>query len=181
MSRNATSCEIGTTAFKCGKKFIQQAGTQHAKHMAPLQRVGGVEMETKPKILCVDDRPENLRVRALLLEQFGCEAITASDGSTAFQVLLAQSIDLMVIDYHLANGETGEEIAREVKRRWPGIPMIMLTGDSRLPASAVESVDEVFIKGAGSPAMLLDLIEKLLPQAKLKPRRPMLIPDPRSH
>jgi CheY-like chemotaxis protein len=30
-------------------------------------------MSKKPKILCVDDQLENLGVRAMLLEQFGCE------------------------------------------------------------------------------------------------------------
>ena len=113
----------------------------------------------------------------MLLEQFGCEAITAPDGATALQLLVSQSIDLLVIDYHLACGETGEEIAREVRQRWPQVPMIMLTGDSKLPESAIASVDEVLIKGA-NPRTLLDAIEKLLPAGKLKPRRKMLIPPP---
>jgi CheY-like chemotaxis protein len=130
-----------------------------------------------PRILCVDDRAENLRVRAIMLEQFGCEAITAPDGAAALQLLASQSIDLMLIDYHLADGETGEEIAREVRQRWPKVPMIMLTGDSKLPDSAIAAVDEVIIKGT-NPRILLDTIEKLLPEGKLKPRREMLIPEP---
>lgn len=112
-----------------------------------------------------------------MLEQFGCEAITAPDGAAALQLLASQSIDLMLIDYHLADGETGEEIAREVRQRWPKVPMIMLTGDSKLPDSAIAAVDEVIIKGT-NPRILLDTIEKLLPEGKLKPRREMLIPEP---
>lgn len=113
-----------------------------------------------------------------MLEQFGCEACTAPDGSAAFQVLAQKRVDLMVIDYHLANGETGEDLAREVTRRWPDLPLIMLTGDSKLPESAIESVDEVLIKGTAGPGRLLDTIQKFLPRAKLKPRRAMLIAEP---
>jgi hypothetical protein len=56
----------------------------------------------------------------------------------------------------------------------PDIPLIMLTGDVRLPQSACECVDEVLIKGTSDPGALLDLVEKLTPGAALRPRRRIL-------
>jgi CheY-like chemotaxis protein len=135
-------------------------------------------MSKKPTILCVDDQASNLTIRAMLLEQFGCAPLTAVDHRSALQVLSNNHIDLAVIDYHLALGETGEDIARDLRVLCPDLPMIMLTGDSKLPQSAIEAVDEVLIKGASSPRALLDLIEKLLPAAELRPRHVMLVPEP---
>ncbi len=135
-------------------------------------------MSKKPRILCVDDRAENLSIRTMLLEQFGCETLKAGDCQAALRTLTEVGADLLVIDYHLAGDETGESLARDVRVLYPRIPLIMLTGDTSLPDSASESVDAVLIKGAGNPAALLDLIEKLLPDASLRPRRPMLVQDP---
>ncbi|MGE5112373.1 MAG: response regulator [Acidobacteriaceae bacterium] len=134
-------------------------------------------MASKPKVLCIDDQPENVRIRAMLLEQFGCEVTTVADHQGTLQAVSSHPFDLLVIDYHLAHGETGEEIARDIRVIRPELPLIMLTGDTKLPDSASESVDAVLIKGASDPRALLDLVEKLVPGAKLRPRRPPTKPS----
>lgn len=131
-------------------------------------------MPKRPKILCVDDQVENLRVRAMLLEQFGCDVVQVQDYRGALREVTDDSIDLVVIDYHLAGGETGDTIARDVRVMHPTLPLVMLTGDTRLPVRASECVDAVLVKGASNPRALLDLIEKLVPGAELRPRRDML-------
>jgi len=103
----------------------------------------------------------------MMLEQFGCIAVTATDHRSALQLTTETTVDLAVIDYHLAR-ETGEEIARDLRVMFPRLPLIMLTGDCKLPQSAVESVDAVFIKGISDPRALLDLIRVLLPEAGLR-------------
>ena len=134
-------------------------------------------MAKKPKILCVDDQVENLRVRAMLLEQFGCEVVQVQDHQSALRKVSEAGIDLIVIDYHLAQGATGDEIARDVRVMRPELPLVMLTGDSKLPDSASQCVDAVLIKGASNPRALLELIERLIPGTQLKPRHdPILNP-----
>ncbi len=107
----------------------------------------------------------------MLLEQFGCEVVQAQDRQSALREVEENGIDLVVIDYHLAEGETGEAIAREVRRMRPEIPLIMLTGDSKLPDSVAHCVDAVLIKGSTNPRDLLDLIENLIPGTQLRPRQ----------
>jgi CheY-like chemotaxis protein len=126
-------------------------------------------LSSKPTILCVDDQAGNLRIRAMMLELFGFIALTATDHRSALQAASQTTVDLVVIDYHLAQGETGEEIARDLRVMFPKIPLIMLTGDYKLPQRAVESVDAVLIKGMSDPRALVDLIQKLLSSA----RRPL--------
>lgn len=137
-------------------------------------------MVRKPTVLCVDDRIENLRIRIMLLEQFGCKAIAVADHQSALRAVSAGQVDLLLIDYHLANGETGEDVARDVRVLRPEIPLVMLTGDPKLPQSAAESVDAVLFKGMMNPGEMLDLIEKLVPNAELRPRRSKQNSDPES-
>ena len=130
-------------------------------------------MSSKPTILCVDDQPSNLQIRAIMLEQFGCSVVTAADHQSALHAISENSVDLVIMDYHLSNGETGEEVACDIRVMCPRMPIIMLTGDSRLPKSVCDIVDEVIIKAASNPSALFDVIEKLLPDVELRPRRPM--------
>lgn len=114
----------------------------------------------------------------MMLEQFGCDTIAVLDHQSALRAVAENTVDLMLIDYHLAGGETGEQVARDVRVIRPQIPLIMLTGDSSVPPSAAESVDAVLIKGSSDPGALLELIQKLLPESDIRPRRPMLVADP---
>lgn len=83
--------------------------------------------------------------------------------------------DLLLIDYHLGGGETGDVLARKVRARRSEVPIIMLTGDPRIPKESSGYVDQVLSKGAGNPGTLLDAIRELLPNAPIKPRRPRLV------
>jgi CheY-like chemotaxis protein len=135
-------------------------------------------MAKKPRILCIDDQVTNLHIRTAMLEQFGCETISATDYQSAMRIVEATPLDLIVIDYHLANGETGDTIARDVRVMHAEIRLIMLTGDTHLPKHVSACVDAVLVKGLSDPGALLDLIAKLVPAAELRPRRPMLFPKP---
>jgi CheY-like chemotaxis protein len=132
----------------------------------------------KPRILCLDDHPESLRVRKFLLEQFGCEVVTVTNSSACLHVVVQQHFDLALIDYHLGEEVTGEDVARDIAVLLPGLPLVMLTGDPSIPKSARECVDEVLIKGASGPAELLDTIQQLLPQSRIKPRHHSILPIP---
>lgn len=132
-------------------------------------------MSRKPKILCVDDKIDNLRIRVMLLERFGCEAVIASDHNSALRACMEDRIDLAVIDYHLARGEMGDELAHDIRVMFPKLPLIMLTGDPQLPDSAAKTVDAVLVKGQCNPSALLDVIEQLLPDAMLASRPPVSV------
>lgn len=129
----------------------------------------------KPRILCLDDRIDNLRVRKFLLEQFGCEVVTVTDSSSCLRTVAQGTFDLVLLDYHLAEEITGEDVARDINAFLPEMPLIMLTGDPKLPDSARESVDAVLVKGSNGPRELLDTIQELLPGRTIKPRRKSLV------
>jgi CheY-like chemotaxis protein len=134
-------------------------------------------MARKPHILCVDDRADSLLVRKLMLEQFGCEVTTVTDSAACLEAVGGGTVDLVMIDYHLGESGNGEDLARVIRGSRPQLPLMMLTGDPKVPDSARESVDVLLIKGACNPTDMLNLIQDLLPQAELRPRgRPRFIP-----
>lgn len=128
----------------------------------------------KPRILCLDDQPETLRVRKFLLEQFGCEVTTVETAEDCLHLATEEKFDLALIDYHLTGETNGEDVARDLAVCVPGMALVMITGDPKLPESACQSVDAVLYKGS-SPAEMLDTIGRLLPSHKLRERRAPII------
>ena len=139
----------------------------------PLQ---GKMQGKRPKILCLDDQPANLLVRKMLLEQFGCEVAAVHDAQACLRAATNERFDLALLDYHLAEPVTGEDLARDLRICAPQMRLVILTGDPKLPETAVKSVDAVLIKGAGGPEGLLQIISDLLPDCTLKPRREPFFP-----
>ena len=125
----------------------------------------------RPRILCLDDNAESLRIRRRLLEQFGYDVATVTDSCACLHLVAQESFDLVLLDYHLAEQVTGEDVARDISVLFPRLPLVMLTGDPLIPHTAWESVDAVVIKGAGGPGELLGALETLLPRNRMKPQR----------
>ncbi|MCA9066168.1 MAG: response regulator, partial [Planctomycetaceae bacterium] len=80
-----------------------------------------------PKILLVDDSPFSLRLASAALESLhGCSVICAEDGYTALELLSIERFDLMITDLNMPNMD-GLGLIREVQRRWPELPSIVIT------------------------------------------------------
>ena len=127
----------------------------------------------KPRILCLDDQPENLQLRIRFLEQFGCEVTMVTDAHACLQAATRESFDLALLDYHLGGEITGEKVANDLRSRALRMPLVIWSGDPAIPESAKRSVDAVLSKGNSSPAELLDVIQSLLPGfALMPPRKP---------
>ena len=67
-----------------------------------------------------------------LLEGWGCQVVTAlSEDDLARQVDTVQGdADLLIVDYHLDNGHTGDELVRQLNaRRSSPLPVLMITAN----------------------------------------------------
>jgi CheY-like chemotaxis protein len=65
------------------------------------------------RLLCVDDDPEILTIRKLLLESKGYSVLPATSGEQALEFLSKSIIDLVLLDY-LMPGMNGDQLARFV-------------------------------------------------------------------
>jgi len=81
----------------------------------------------KVHILLVDDEVELLAASASALKRRGFIVSTAHDGESALGMLQSEAIDVAVLDVRMP-GMSGDELFGLIKRKWPDIPVLMLTG-----------------------------------------------------
>ena len=94
----------------------------------------------KPVILCVDDAPGVLEGRKMLLEENGYRVLTATNGTDAIQVFASNSVDLVLLDYHMPE-MNGGMAALYMKDSKPDVPVALLSGDECLSERELEVVD----------------------------------------
>jgi CheY-like chemotaxis protein len=111
-------------------------------------------------VLCVDDELIGLRVRKIMLETHGFQVLTASDGKQGIELFDQHDIDLVVLDFYMP-GLNGGEVAAELRRRRPDVPIIFLSAYFSLPSDALEMADAFITKGE-PPEVLIEKIEQLM-------------------
>jgi CheY-like chemotaxis protein len=116
-------------------------------------------LHEKAVILCIDDNELALQVRKTVLEQNGFTVVTAHDAPSALELFKTAAIDLVLSD-HVLKGTTGVEIAKEMKRLKPAVPVVLYSG---APPETMGPVD-CFILKTERPeivmARLRDLVER---------------------
>jgi CheY-like chemotaxis protein len=83
---------------------------------------------SSPKILIVDDRPENLLALEAILQGLGHELIKAHSGEEALKRLLTEDFALILLDVQMP-GMDGFETATHIKQRerTRDVPIVFLT------------------------------------------------------
>ncbi|WP_431204373.1 response regulator [Bradyrhizobium betae] len=82
-------------------------------------------------VLVVDDDPSVLEVVAGMLEELGCDVISAGSGSEALEQLrLHERISILITDINMP-GMDGHELAELAKRRRPELKILQLSGRER--------------------------------------------------
>jgi len=90
-------------------------------------------MESKARILVVDDRERTVRAIQRILQKEGYEVLTAFDGVTGLKKICEEKPDLIILDIMMP-GMDGYEVCRRLQRdpATARIPVLMLTGKGRL-------------------------------------------------
>lgn len=113
-------------------------------------------------ILCVDDERVSLKVRSRVLEKAGHEVIQAASAAEALDILRSRSVDLVLTDL-LMPGMTGAELAREVKKSKPNLPVVLFSGVNEMPPE--DSHADLFLSKLEGPAFLCEKVAEILQQA----------------
>ena len=115
---------------------------------------------SKPFILCVDDEELGLQIRRAVLERAGYSVRTALNGHEGLDAFSSDPVDLVVLDYSMP-GMHGGDVALEMRRLRPQVPIILLSAYVNLPAEVTRIVDCSMLKGDG-PELLLSKIQEFL-------------------
>ena len=111
-------------------------------------------------VLCVDDERIGLRVRKIMLESRGYTVLTANSGDEGLKLFDEHHVDVVVLDYYMP-GLNGGEVASEMRRRRPGVPIVFLSAYFSLPPQALELADAFITKG-DPPDVLIEKLQRLL-------------------
>ena len=127
-------------------------------------------MQTKKKILSVDDEKKLVSLVGLHMKMSGYEVLSANDGEEALAIIKEERPDLIILDLMIPK-LPGEEVCKTLRESFDEnlvkIPIIMLTGKDSV-------VDKVLGKVIGADAYLtkpyefsdlFEVIKKILPDS----------------
>jgi DNA-binding response OmpR family regulator len=116
-------------------------------------------MGENPKILFVDDEPDFLETTIKRLVRRGYDARTAMSCDEAMVVLGSGWPDVVVLDVMLA-GKDGIQCLQEIKKEWPRMTVIMLTGHASMGAG-IKGLEYGANEYCMKPIELDELLEKI--------------------
>jgi CheY-like chemotaxis protein len=123
----------------------------------------------KCRVLVVEDDPLVLETTAAIVRSFGFSVRTAEDGFVALKILREVLPDLILCDLRMP-GMSGFELLSIVRRRFPHIPTIAISGEYILASMPLGLlVDHFFQKGGYTPEQLLAKMKELIADSPIRP------------
>ena len=109
-------------------------------------------------MMLVDDEERFLSTTQKLLSRKGYDVLTAISGVEALEILRTQNIHVVILDVKMP-GMDGIETLKAIKRNYPLVEVIMLTGHGTID-TAVEGLKSGATDYLTKPTDVQDLIEK---------------------
>lgn len=116
----------------------------------------------RPLILCLEDNPTYLALRKKVLEREGYEVISVTTAREAVEALYQFPISATNAD-HLLQGATGTQLARDMKKVKPQVPIILFSG--AVPEN-LDGVDAYLNKGEPA-AKFLEIVRAVIEHSHL--------------
>jgi CheY-like chemotaxis protein len=110
-------------------------------------------------ILCIDDDDGMLRYQKALFERRGYKVLTADSARQGLRIAAACAVAAVIVDYHMPE-MNGHEVAIEIKRLKPQIPIVLFSSDDAIPKPALNVVD-AFVSKNEAPRCLLPVITRI--------------------
>ncbi len=125
---------------------------------------------TIAKLLLIDDETDFLDAMARRLKKRNFDILTATSGIDALEVLgkNGEKIEVVILDVKMP-GMDGIEILAEIKRKYPSIEVVMLTGHATV-SSAIDGMKQGAFDYLLKPCNMDVLVEKVNEAAAIKRR-----------
>ncbi|WHQ70585.1 ATP-binding protein [Methylorubrum extorquens] len=101
---------------------------------------------TVARVVLVDDNDEVRTVTAAFLEDAGFQVEQANSAQAGLDLLARGGADILVSDLIMPGGMDGLAFANEARRRWPELPVILVSGYSTSAARATELGYPLYMK-----------------------------------
>ena len=80
------------------------------------------------RILLIDDQQDYLQSTTTLLEREGHEVVGVTSGEEGLELLRKDHFDLLLVDYYMPGGMTGEEVVNELRKFNRHTQVVLQTG-----------------------------------------------------
>ena len=110
-------------------------------------------------ILFVDDEPEILEGLEQALRKEKLRILTAGSGAQALRILASEDVDVIVSDERMPS-MSGADLLRRVRRDYPGVVRVMLTGELGLNA-AVKVINDGVYRYLNKPVLDDELVRTI--------------------
>src|SRR5689334_19169389 len=112
-------------------------------------------------VLCIDDEQTALQLRQTVLESAGYKVLTAKSGALGIQAFKSGPVNAVILDYWMAD-MNGMQVAREIRKLNPSIPIIILSAYGELLDESLGIADIWIRKGEEDPQYLIARLDELL-------------------
>jgi len=119
----------------------------------------------KGVLLCIDDAVPVLEVLTFVLEECGYSVLVSPSARHGLTLFQAEPVDLVILDHEMPE-MSGYEVAQEMRRLKPGVPIIMNSASAKVPADALNVVDAIVMKGT-SYRPLVSTIDQQMAAARM--------------
>ena len=119
------------------------------------------------KILVVDNERNIRETLRTILEEEGYDVLLAADGEQALHSCDG-SVNIVITDEKMPN-MTGTELLRELKKRYPDLPVIMITAfdSSRVAVEAMKAGAADYFSKPVDPERILIVVQKIVDHQRL--------------
>ncbi len=119
---------------------------------------------TTARVLLVDDEVEFLEPIATRLSRRGLECTSVTSGDQALAALGAAAFDCAIVDVRMP-GMDGLELLRRMRRGWPELSVILLTGHASIELG-VKGMELGAFEYLLKPIEIDDLVDTVLRAAR---------------
>ena len=111
----------------------------------------------KPLLLCIEDESIQLLIRKKVLEQDGYSVIGVTQAADALTTLREAPVCAVIAD-HMLQGTTGTELAKEMKKIKPDVPIILFSGSNPERLNCVD----VFVNKGEPTSTFLNIVREVV-------------------
>jgi CheY-like chemotaxis protein len=158
------------TVFRLRCRQAQPAADENALASAPAAPgPGDGKLLRGRRVLVVDNEADIVRGITNVLEGAGASVSSALSASQALACIDARNrFDVAILDYRLGGAITGIELASSLQHRQPGLPTLILTGDTH--AAEIQALRQSHIPVLFKPVRPAELLQLTLQAAEARPR-----------
>jgi two-component system cell cycle sensor histidine kinase/response regulator CckA len=109
---------------------VDRRGKPREDLRAPPPSLGGDSAQTRAIVLLVEDEPAVRAIATRSLERAGYRVLQASDGAAALGLMDWHGQPDLVLTDLMMPGIGGTELGRRLRKRWPALPILFMSGYS---------------------------------------------------